>query len=97
MNFLCAMHFTERIFEELNRLERKIDRISSMVQGMPTKHTTDLGDWITEEQARELLQRGATSLWDLRKRKKITASKIGNRIYYNRQSIINYINKNQIN
>ncbi len=90
------MSFAERIFEELDRLNRKIDRIGAMVQGIPTTHRTDLGEWLTEEQARELLQRGATSLWDLRKRKKIIASKIGNRTYYNRQSIINYIEKNKI-
>ncbi|MBK7149036.1 MAG: helix-turn-helix domain-containing protein [Bacteroidetes bacterium] len=86
----------EKIFEEFERLHRKIDRVCAMVQGMPTTHHTDLGEWLTEEQARELLQRGATSLWDLRKSKKIIASKIGNRNYYNRQSIINYLEKNKI-
>lgn len=85
-----------KIFEEFERLNRKIDRMVAMVQGMPTTHHTDLGEWLTEEQARELLQRGATSLWDLRKRKKIVASKIGNRTYYNRQSIITYIENNKI-
>ncbi|MFN8321241.1 MAG: helix-turn-helix domain-containing protein [Chitinophagales bacterium] len=90
------MELHQKIFEEINKLNRKIDRISAIVQGLPTTHNTDLGEWLTEEQARELLQRGATSLWDLRKRKKITASKIGNRTYYNRQSIINYIDKNKI-
>lgn len=91
------MNFAEKIFQELDKLNRKIDRISSMVQGMPTTHTTDLGDWLTEEQAQELLQRKTTSLWDLRKRKKIIASKIGNRTYYDKNSIINFLNKNKIN
>lgn len=90
------MNFADKLFKELQRLERKIDRIASIVEGIPSTHRTDLGEWLTEEQARELLQRGATSLWDLRKRKKITASKIGNRTYYERQSIINYIEKNKI-
>jgi len=89
------MSLLEKIFAEFSKLNQKIDRLNSVVLQLPTTHHTDLGDWLTEEQAQELLQRGETSLWDLRKRKKIVSSKIGNRTYYSRQSIITYIDKNK--
>lgn len=88
------MDNAEKLLKELEKLNRKIDRIGSMVQAMPTTHHTDLGDWLTEEQAKELLQLGTTSLWELRKRKKITFSKVGNRVYYDRKSIVNFIEHN---
>ena len=89
------MNFDEKIFAEFSKLNQKIDRLNSIVMQLPTTHNTDLGKWLTEEQARELLQRGATSLWDLRKSKKIIWSKIGNRIYYDRQSILRFIEKSK--
>jgi hypothetical protein len=97
MLFLRVMDLQQKLLAQLAILNQKIDRLNSVVSQLPTTHNTNLGDWLTEEQARELLQRGATSLWDLRKRKKIIASKIGNRTYYDKNSIINFLNKNKIN
>lgn len=90
------MEIKDQIFAELYKLHRKLDRLTSLVSGIPTTHHSDLGEWLTEEQARELLQRGATSLWGLRKQKKIVASKIGNRTYYHHESILAYLEKNKI-
>lgn len=89
------MDYLDKILREIESLSRKIDRVRNIVQNLPSTHNLNLGDWITEEQAQELLQRRTTSLWDLRKRKKIIASKIGNRTYYDRKSIITYLNKNK--
>lgn len=89
------MNFDEKIFAEFLKLNQKIDRLNSIVMQLPITHNTDLDGWLTEEQTRELLQRGATSLWDLRKRNKIIWSKIGNRIYYDRRSILSFIEKNK--
>lgn len=90
------MDYQEKIFVELAKLNQKIDSVSSMIRGLPVKSSENLDRWLTEEQTRELMQRGGTSLWDLRKRKKIVSSKIGNRTYYDRESIINYIEKNKV-
>lgn len=84
------------LFDAVNRLESKMNTLISIVRQIPIKHNTDLGEWLTEEQVRELLQRGATSLWDLRKRKKIKFSKIGNRTYYDRKSILDFIEKSKV-
>jgi hypothetical protein len=72
-------------------LNQKIDRLNSVVSQLPTTHNTNLGDWLDEFQTRELLHRGATSLWGLRKTKKLKFKKMGNRNYYSRQSIIDFL------
>ena len=89
------MKILEKIIADIIRLHQKMDRIISIIQQLPTTHNTNLGDWLTEEQAQELLQRKTTSLWDLRKQKKIIASKIGNRTFYDKSSIIEYLEKNK--
>ncbi len=90
------MNFDEYIKLEFSKVAARLERIEGMLRCLPVKSNENLGDWLTEEQTRELLQRGATSLWDLRKRKKVITSKIGNRIYYDRNSILEFIEKNKI-
>lgn len=88
------MLFSEKIFSEIEKLNRKIDRLASIVSQLPVTHNTTLGDWLSEEQAQELLNLGTTSLWSLRKQRKVVTSKIGNRTYYSRESILELIEKN---
>lgn len=76
-------------------LNSKLDRVISILQQLPTTHNTNLGDWLSEEQARELLHYGTTKMWELRKQKKIKFSKVGNRTMYSRESIIKLIEKNK--
>lgn len=85
------MSLQEQIFAEFQKLNQKIDRLNSIVSQLPTTHHTNLGDWLDELQTRELLHRGATSLWGLRKTHKLKFKKMGNRIFYSRQSIIDFL------
>jgi len=87
------MEFSSFVKNELQQLNRKIDRLTALVSQFPASHNSDLGDWLSEEQARELLHRGSTSLWELRKTRKIKSTKMGGRIYYSRQSIIDFLDK----
>ena len=89
------MDFSTFVKAELERLNRKIDRLTDMISRLPMSHQTDLGDWLSEEQAQELLHRGATSLWGLRKRRIIKSTKLEGRTYYSRQSIIDYMEKHK--
>jgi hypothetical protein len=93
--FEFHMSNEREILDQLKEANRRLGQIDRMLRDLPVKSNENLGDWLTEEQARELLQRGATSLWDLRKRKKLITSRIGNRIYYSRQSILDFIEKNK--
>jgi hypothetical protein len=85
----------KKIKLEQDLINSKLDRIISILQQLPMTHNTDLGDWLTEAQARELLHYGATKLWELRKQRKVKFSKIGNRNMYSRESIIKLIEKNK--
>jgi len=91
MPFLRTMELQEKLLAQLAILNQKVDRLNSIVSQLPTTHNTNLGDWLDEHQTRELLHRGATSLWDLRKTKKLKFKKMGNRNYYSRQSIIDFL------
>ena len=88
------MNFDQYIKFEFERITNRLERIESMIRGLPVKSNETLGDWLSEEQAQELLGYRSTSLWGLRKAKKIKASKVGGKTYYSRQSIIDYIEKN---
>ncbi len=85
---------SKELKDELAALHRKIDRISSMIQNLPVTHNTDLGEWLSEEQAKELLKKGTTSLWKLRCEGIIKYSKLGGRNYYSKTSIENYLERN---
>ena len=78
---------------EFAKQNAKIEKLTSIVTQLPTTHNETLGDWLSEEQTRELLHRGATSLWELRKQKKIKSKKLGGRTYYSHQSIINFLDR----
>jgi hypothetical protein len=91
MLFLRIMEFLQKIFAEFEKLNQKIDRLNAIVSQLPVTHNTNLGDWLDELQTRELLHRGATSLWGLRKTNKLKFKKMGNRIFYSRQSIIDFL------
>ncbi|MEX0980686.1 MAG: helix-turn-helix domain-containing protein [Bacteroidales bacterium] len=50
-----------------------------------------LGDYIPEEKAMELLQRGKTWFWNMRKNKKLAGKKAGNRWYYRLETIKKFV------
>lgn len=97
MFLFCGMKTVEHLIKEMEKLNVKVDRLTQMVQHIPVTHNTTLEDWLTEEQTKELLGKGTTSLWSLRKTGKLKFSKIGGRIYYSRESIIAHLNSNAIN
>jgi hypothetical protein len=89
------MSFEIEMLKEMKKFNQLLGQVHQMIRQLPVKSNENLGDWLTEEQARELLQRGATSLWALRKQGKLVTSRIGNRIYYSLKSILDFIDKNK--
>jgi hypothetical protein len=83
------------LIEELKRINTKLDKLSIVVSKLELNQKPDLGDWLSEDETRALLNRGATSLWDLRKRKKIIYTKIGNQIFYSKDSILKLLERNK--
>lgn len=89
------MNFDEFVKFEFSRLNSRMERLENLIRGLPTKSHETLGDWLNEQQAQELLCYKATSLWSLRKTKKIVSSKINGKNYYSKESIIRYLEKNK--
>jgi hypothetical protein len=55
------------------------------------KNILSLGDWLSEQDAQQLLSRKHTSLWRLRRDGVIFSKKIGSRNYYSKKSIIEFL------
>lgn len=51
------------------------------------KQDDELGQYVTEEQAKKLLGRKTTWFWNLRKSRKLSFRKIGSKTYYHRTDI----------
>lgn len=58
--------------------------------------TNLLPGWIDELTAERLLDRRSTTLWKLRKQGKIISSKIGSKVYYKLESIMQLLEENAI-
>ena len=78
---------------KIEAIESKIDKI---LMGQSAEKASKIGDWISEQETQEILGLKKTSLWYLRKTKKLTYSKVGAKIFYSLKSIEKLLNKNQI-
>lgn len=77
-------------YEKLDELFKKVDMLT---QNMKHTHsdTKGLGDYISEKEAKELLQKGTTWFWNKRQSKELSAKKAGNTLYYKRSDILKFI------
>jgi hypothetical protein len=79
--------------DEFNRLSEIQQQILDHLTGNQSK-LPGVGDFISREEAEQILGRKNTTLWKLRKQGKIKAAKVGSEVFYSRQSIIDYLNEN---
>lgn len=77
-------------YEKLDELFNKVDMLT---QNMKNTHsdTKGLGDYISEKEAKELLQKGTTWFWNKRQSRELSAKKAGNTLYYKRSDILKFI------
>ena len=77
-------------YEKLDELFNKVDMLT---QNMKNTHSDSkgLGDYISEKEAKELLQKGTTWFWNKRQSKELSAKKAGNTLYYKRSDILKFI------
>ena len=80
----------QKKFDELNE---KIERILQMCN--ETRKSVKMEDWIPEKEAQRLLGLKDTSMWSLRKQRKVISSKIGAKTFYSLKSIERLLQKNQ--
>jgi hypothetical protein len=78
-------------FDELITTLREIKSLVLEIKEKPKP----LQEWVPENEVQKLLGLKATSLWGLRKNKKLIYAKIGSRIFYKRKSIEDLMSKNE--
>jgi hypothetical protein len=55
-----------------------------------------IGDYISEKEAKKILGRKTTWFWNLRKNGKLPYSKVGNKVFYSKATILKFIEGNKI-
>jgi hypothetical protein len=72
------------------------EEILAVLKGGNTPTTESVGDYITEAQAKKLIGRQTSWFWQMRKAGQLSFSKVGNKIFYIKNDILNLI-KNKHN
>jgi hypothetical protein len=81
----------QKKFDDLNQ---KVDLLIEIIN-KTSGQTVKMNDWIPEKEAQKLLGLKETSMWALRKTRKIAFSKIGAKTFYSLKSIEKLLSKNQ--
>jgi hypothetical protein len=80
---------------KFDELQKALSDIQSLLKDIKY-NPKPFADWMPETELAKLLGLRRTSLWYLRKSKKVVFSKIGSKIFYSRQSVENLTAKNSV-
>jgi hypothetical protein len=78
--------------EELNKMQQQLSELKLLIQQIPGLDQKQLGDWISQDKAIELLGVKETSLYKLRRDKQLVATQT-RPIFYSLKSIQEYLKK----
>ena len=74
-------------------LKEKIDLILAHLENSPSQ-SNQVGKWIPEKKAQELTGKKTTTLWKMRMDGRLTFTKINNKVFYDKESILALMDKN---
>ena len=80
--------------KKFDDLDQKVNLLINMMNEN-SNATIKMNDWICESEAQKLLGLKETSMWALRKKKQITFSKVGAKVFYSLKSIERLLSKNE--
>lgn len=75
----------------LQEINFKLDQVLKLLR--PKKHAEIVEEWLTEKEVQLLIGLKTTSLWKLRRLGRIKYSKIGQKVFYSKKSILRYFEK----
>lgn len=81
---ISESHYLE-IISKLNKL---MDQVGN--------NALHLGDWLTEKQTKAILQKGTTTLWEMRRDGYVAHTKFGGSRYYSLKSILKAMENNKV-
>lgn len=79
--------------DHLDRLELKLEEILDAVQNRD-RQSPAIGKYISEQEAKKLLNKSTTWLWEQRTKGKLPSSKVGSTNYYRTEDIEALIEEN---
>lgn len=81
---------------ELNKLNEKLDLIIQNLSPQGPKPSGDnLGKWINEKQAQEMIGKKASALWKMRNQGLISFTKFNAKVFYDKESILKLMETNR--
>jgi len=80
---------------DYHKLNSKLDRILAVFEEKNIRAQQPLGKWMTEKEAQELTGKKQTTLWKMRNKGLLEFTKINNKVFYNRESIMALMEQNK--
>jgi Helix-turn-helix domain len=80
---------------EYNKLAQKLDLIIKRLPSEAEASGEGTGRWATEKRAQEMLGKKATTLWKMRNQGRLAFTKINNKVFYDRESILALLEANR--
>ena len=80
---------------EYNALNQKLDLILQSLNSSEENLSNGIGKWITEKQAQEITGKKATTLWKMRNKGLLVFTKINNKVFYDKESILSLLERNK--
>ncbi len=74
-------------------IEGQAEILSRLNAAGVSADSKNLGEYISETEAKKLLNKKTTWFWNMRKSELLPFSKIGNTVYYKKQDILELLNK----
>lgn len=85
--YLIPAPLLKQLLDGQEAILSKLNSVTSDVLSKP------VGDYISEAEAKKLLNKKTTWFWNMRKSELLPFSKIGNTVYYKKQDILELLNK----
>lgn len=83
-------------YENMEHLLEKVENICQAVLSRK-QEKNGIGDYISEQEAKDLLGKGTTWFWNKRKSGELVGRKAGNKWYYKQSEIFNFIDGGEVN
>lgn len=80
---------------DYHNLNSKLDRLLAFIEEKGLQTAQPLGKWMTEKEAQELTGKKVTTLWKMRNKGLLEFTKINNKVFYNRESIMALMEQNK--
>lgn len=80
---------------EYHNLNSKLDRLLAVIEEKDMRTQQPLGKWMPEKEAQELTGKKQTTLWKMRNKGLLEFTRINNKVFYNRESIMALMEQNK--